>query len=105
LGQRYVRYLLDMERIDGNMLYLAAAYNAGPGNLSRWQKKIDYKGDPLLFIESIPLSETRAYVERVMTNYWIYNQRLGQEDKTLRQLSRDVWPVYTARGNFKLAAN
>ncbi len=105
LGQRYVRYLLDMQRIDGNMLYLAAAYNAGPGNLARWQKKIDYKNDPLLFIESIPISETRAYVGRVMTNYWIYNQRLGQEDRTLRQLAKGSWPVYRVRDNLKMASN
>lgn len=94
LGQRYIRYLLKMPQINGNLLYLAAAYNAGPGNLTRWQKTHDFKNDPYLFIESIPLSETRAFVERVMTNYWVYNQRLGQDTETLEQLTKDQWPSY-----------
>ena len=94
LGQRYVRYLLDMEQINGNMIYLAAAYNAGPGNLARWKKTIAYNDDPFLFIESLPLSETRAFIERVLTNYWVYRERFGQETPTLTSLGNGEWPVY-----------
>lgn len=105
LGQRYVRYLLDKSNIDGNLLYMAAAYNAGPANLARWQKDISYNDDPFLFIESIPMSETRAFVERVMTNYWIYAQRLKQETETLSALASGEWPAYdTQEGDIKLVS-
>lgn len=105
LGQRYVRYLLNMNHVDNNLIYMAAAYNAGPGNLYRWQKSIKYDNDPFLFIESLPLSETRAFVERVMTNYWIYAQRLDQETETLEALASAQWPTYDAKaGDIKLVS-
>lgn len=105
LGQRYVRYLLNMPQVKGNLLYLAAAYNAGPGNLAKWQKNMDYNDDPFMFIESIPLTETRAFVERVMTNYWIYGQRLNQDSDTLDALSDEEWPIYQVpEGSLKLAS-
>jgi hypothetical protein len=37
----------------------------------------------MLFIESIPSGETRAFVERVMVNYWIYRMRMGQDTASL----------------------
>lgn len=39
--------------------------------------------DPLLFVESIPMAETRNFVERVMANYWIYRIRMGQPTPSL----------------------
>ena len=105
LGQRYVRYLLGKRNIKNNLLYMAAAYNAGPGNLDRWQRSIDYKDDPFLFVESIPMSETRAFIERVMTNYWIYAQRLDQETESLEAMSAQNWPTYELKGrDIKLAS-
>jgi soluble lytic murein transglycosylase len=104
LGQRYIRHLLDLPSIKGNLLYLAAAYNAGPGNLNRWQKNVTYGDDPFLFIESIPLSETRAFVERVMTNFWIYRERMGMEATTLNALTQDQWPVYEQPGGVEVAS-
>jgi hypothetical protein len=58
----------------------AIAYNAGPGNLAVWKARFADVADPLLFIELVPYRETRAYVERVMANYWIYSLRLGPGD-------------------------
>ena len=105
LGQRYVRYLLKTSQVQSNLVYLAAAYNAGPGNLAKWQKKIG-SNDPFLFIESMPWSETRGFVARVMTNYWIYNQRLAQENATLESLGKENWPLYVlAEDGVKLASN
>lgn len=76
IGQAYVRYL--MERgLGDDLLQFAVAYNGGPGNLRRW-KAATPTDDTLLFIESIPSPETRDYVERVLTNLWIYRDRLGQ---------------------------
>jgi soluble lytic murein transglycosylase-like protein len=73
---------------------LTTAYNGGPGNLSRWLASMDFKGDPFLFIESIPAAETRGYIERVVTNYWIYSERLGQPVGSLDASAAGTWPVY-----------
>ena len=51
LGQRYLSHLLDLDRVEGDMFRLLAAYNAGPGNLGKWTRRVDYRNDPLLFIE------------------------------------------------------
>lgn len=94
LGRQYISHLLGQRRINGNLFLLAAAYNAGPGNLAKWQRQIDYNDDPLYFIESIPVSETRGFVERVMTNYWIYRIRMGQPVPSLDMIAKDHWPLY-----------
>lgn len=96
LGQKYIRYLLETPGIDGNLFYAVAAYNGGPGNLRKWLRNIDHRGDPLLFIESIPRRETRLYVERVLTNFWLYRDRLGQPRPSLRDVVAGDWPVYSA---------
>ena len=96
LGQRYLRRLIRNDFIGKNLFYLIAAYNSGPGNLSRWQKEIDYQSDPLLFIESIPARETRTFVERVLANYWIYREHLEQKKPSLKALASGKWPAYIA---------
>lgn len=94
LGQKYLEYLLDMPDIDGNLFFAAAAYNGGPGNLARWRRKVGDR-DPLLFIESIPSRETRIYVERVLANFWIYRDRMGQPTPSLDMVAGGRWPVYS----------
>lgn len=96
LGQKYLEHLLDDDAVRGNLFMLAAAYNAGPGTLRRWLKTVKYDGDPLLFIESIPSPETRAFVERVMANFWIYRQRLDQDTPSLDAVAAGLWPYYVA---------
>ncbi len=54
LGQRYVRHLLDDETIKGNLLFLAASYNSGPGNVARWLQTVHHNGDALLFMGKHP---------------------------------------------------
>src|SRR3546814_6936751 len=78
LGQRYIAYLLVHERVQGDLFRLTTAYNGGPGNLGKWERAIQADGDPLLFIEALPSKETRLFIERVLTNLWIYRHRLGQ---------------------------
>jgi soluble lytic murein transglycosylase-like protein len=96
LGQRYLSQLLRSRRVGNDVLRLAAAYNAGPGNLGRWERRMDYSDDPLLFIETLPVLETRLFVERVLTNLWIYRQRFGQAAPTLLALASGRWPTYRA---------
>jgi len=94
LGQKYIRHLLDDPTIGGNLFYAVSAYNAGPGNLRKWQREVDYRDDPLLFIESIRSRETRDFVERVLTNFWVYRLRLGQTVPSLAAVAAGRWPVY-----------
>ena len=96
LGQKYIRYLLNSSAIDQNLFMAVVAYNGGPGNLRKWMRGVDFRNDPLLFIESIPARETRDYVEKVLTNYWIYRDRLGQPRPSLRDVVAGNWPVYSA---------
>ena len=94
LGQRYLRHLLSKDGIDGNLIYALVAYNRGPGRLREWRRKVDYRDDPLLFIESIPVRETRVFIERVLTNLWIYRARLGQPARSLETVASGGWPAY-----------
>ena len=96
LGQRYVRHLMATPTIGSNLFLITAAYNGGPGNLRKWQKRADYRDDPLLFIESLPARETRIFVERVLTNVWLYRYRLGQTTPSLVSILEGNWPQYTA---------
>jgi soluble lytic murein transglycosylase len=95
LGQKYLRYLLRHDKVKGNILMMAAAYNGGPGNLSKWQRRIlKRSSDTLMFIESMPARETRDYVERVLANFWIYRDRFGQQAPTLDAIAAGEPPVY-----------
>lgn len=98
LGQEYISELMGSGEPNGNLFMLTTAYNGGPGNLSRWLSSIDFRGDPFLFIESIPAAETRGYIERVVTNYWIYRERLGQPVGSLDATASGTWPVYDSIG-------
>jgi soluble lytic murein transglycosylase len=74
LGSHHLSELMD--EWGGNAVLVAAAYNAGSGNVRRW---IAANGDPRLpgadvvrWIEDIPFSETRNYVQRVLENAVVY---------------------------------
>lgn len=95
LGQRYIEILLADENIKGDLFMLAAAWNGGPGNLNKWLRKGSHGNDPLLFIESVPSRETRIFIERVLTNLWIYRARMGQPAPSLDALAAGEWPIYT----------
>lgn len=95
LGQRYLAELLAMPEVGNNLVHLAAAYNAGPGNALRWRREtLASVSDPLLYVESIPFAETRDYVHKVLANYWAYRMRLGQGLESLDAVAAGRWPVY-----------
>ena len=98
LGQRYLSYLLSSEMFDGDLLLALAAYNSGPATLKKWRKEVDYRDDPLLFIESVPSRETRWFLRRVLTNLGVYRSRLGQEGLSLQSIVAGEWPHYVAMG-------
>ena len=80
LGSAYLNQMV--ERFSGSYLLAIAAYNAGPSRVSEWMRA---HGDPrepgvdaIDWIERIPFSETRNYVQRVLENLQVYRHRLGQ---------------------------
>ena len=74
LGTRHLRDL--MKGYNGDVIYVAAAYNAGSGALARWRKNL--KGlQKDEFIESIPYQETRDYVKKVYASAATYRQLYG----------------------------
>jgi soluble lytic murein transglycosylase len=90
-----LKILLKDKSVQGDMVMLLIAYNAGPGNLAKWKKQWPEVKDPLFFIELIPSSETRAYVERVLANFWIYRLKDGQPTPTLDSLATGKIAKYT----------
>ena len=53
-----------------------------------------FEDDPLLFVESIPWRESRLFVERVLTNFWIYRERLREDSPSLDAAATGHWPIY-----------
>jgi soluble lytic murein transglycosylase len=96
LGQAYLLHLIGYSGVDGDLFRMMTAYNGGPGNLAKWDRNTRYDGDPLVFIESLPSRETRDYIERVLTYFWIYRDRLGQETPSLDAIAAGKWPAYVA---------
>jgi len=79
LGSHYLAELID--RFDGSLLLAVAAYNAGPARVTQWLKRYGdpRKGfiGPIDWIESLPFSETRNYVQRVFESLTIYRHRVA----------------------------
>ena len=95
LGQGYLKRLMEeYPQVQDNLMFLAAAYNAGPGNLNKWKNKMDYQEDPLLFLEVLPSKETRGFIERILVNYWVYRNLMGQSLQTLDDVVQGEWPLY-----------
>lgn len=92
LGSTYLK--AQLERFDGSLLLAAAAYNAGPGNVRKWlaaygDPRSD-KIDPVVWVELIPMLETRKYVQRVLGNYLVYRARLGLDDVSMVEALRRI---------------
>lgn len=94
IGSRYIAYLARHPEVDGDLLRLIAAYNAGPGNVARWGGTMAHGNDPLMFLETVPAHETRAYVQRVLAFSWIYASRIGRPAPSLDALAAGRWPRY-----------
>jgi soluble lytic murein transglycosylase len=79
IGSAYFNRLLN--NWNGSVPLAVAAYNAGSANVRKW---INQYGDPrgqvdmLKWIETIPYTETRAYVQRVIENSVVYDSLRGQ---------------------------
>jgi soluble lytic murein transglycosylase-like protein len=92
-GQSFIETMRGSSATAGQLPRVIASYNAGPLPVARWAG-INDKGDPLLWIESIPYWETRYYVPAVLRNMWVY-QGLSNEDRTtLHAMAEHRWPTF-----------
>jgi peptidoglycan lytic transglycosylase len=73
LGTRYFRGMVDKF---GSFEYALAAYNAGSDRVEEWLGQGKYR-DPQEFVESIPFTETREYVQAILRNASVYKQLYG----------------------------
>jgi soluble lytic murein transglycosylase len=82
IGASYFQRMLNIW--NGNVPLAVASYNAGSGNAGKWVRQY---GDPrnqvdvLKWIEAIPFSETRAYVQRVIENSVVYDSMRPQQSQ------------------------
>ena len=67
------KYFANLVKSYGNIMLALAAYNAGPGNVTKWISEGDIKEDGS-DIENIPYKETNMYVRKIVQNYRIYNE-------------------------------
>jgi soluble lytic murein transglycosylase len=74
LGTRYFRGMVD--KFGGSFEYALAAYNAGSERVEEWLGQGKYR-DPQEFVESIPFTETREYVQAILRNASVYKQLYG----------------------------
>ena len=74
-------YIADLTRTTGAPEYAAAAYNAGEDRLALWKAERPFDEIPE-FVESIPFTETREYVQIVVRNAAMYRMIYGEGNKT-----------------------
>jgi soluble lytic murein transglycosylase len=86
LGRAYLDQMLS--QFGGSYVLAIAAYNAGPARVGQWIAQL---GDPRAkntdvvdWVESLPIGETRNYVQRVLENVQIYRLLLGNQDSAFR---------------------
>ena len=80
IGTYYMRHTLDL--MGGQAVMATAAYNAGPSRAKRWQAAVPLEA--AIYMETIPFSETRGYVQKVMANAHVYAPRLGAPVQSLK---------------------
>lgn len=92
LGSMYLNRMID--NYDGSYVMAIASYNAGPGNVQKWVKQFGTPGNQIdsaiNWIEKIPFSETRNYVQRVLENLQMYRHILDDGDAPNLKLAEDL---------------
>ncbi len=92
-GQSFIEAMRSSTATAGQLPRIIASYNAGPIPVARWAS-INDKGDPLLWIESIPYWETRYYVPAVLRNMWVYQGLNSEETGSLKAMAQHRWPSF-----------
>ena len=89
LGTSYMRIV--MENLDHHPVLASAAYNAGPGRAKRWRANQALEG--AIYAETIPFSETRDYVKKVMSNAVYYSVLFNGKPDSLKARLGNVQPA------------
>jgi soluble lytic murein transglycosylase len=95
LGQSYIRWLMTEFHNDGDLGRVFAAYNGGPGWLSRWLATQPGDIDPLLLLETMPRAESRDYAERALSHMALCRKSYGQPTPELDRLASGGPALYT----------
>jgi len=103
LGQQHMQYLFALDNVNRDIIRMLISYNAGNGNQNKFEKRFQ-TSDPLLYIESFHLAETRDYVKKVMSNLWLYRAKLDQSSTTLYELADGKFPKYEAEDDYATAS-
>jgi soluble lytic murein transglycosylase len=88
LGTNYMRMV--MESLDNHPVLASAAYNAGPGRARRWRADRPLEG--AIYAETIPFSETRDYVKKVMSNSVYYSALFDGKPQTIKSRLGTIAP-------------
>jgi soluble lytic murein transglycosylase-like protein len=94
LGQRYIEMMFEESPVKGDLILCLASYNAGPGTVGRWWRRLPPTNDPLLALESLPNAQVREYVRKVLANLWVYRAVLNQPDPSPRAVAENGAPIY-----------
>ncbi len=101
VGSAYLGDLLSS--FEGSYILSLAAYNAGPSRARRWIKEYGDPREPNVdvidWIEMIPFTETRNYVQRVMESVAVYRRRLGKSAGPTLETDLKRWARRTAEAN------
>jgi soluble lytic murein transglycosylase len=82
LGANYLNMVLS--DLDGSQALATAAYNAGPGRPRAWRSTLTRAVEGAIFAESIPFSETRDYVKKVLSNATYYAALFESKPQSLK---------------------
>jgi soluble lytic murein transglycosylase-like protein len=94
LGQDYLQWLMREFHNDGDLGRVFAAYNGGPGWLSRWLATQPSDIDPLLLLETMPRAESRDYAERALSHMALCRRRYGQPTPELDRIASGDAAIY-----------
>ena len=93
IGQKLLKRLINNSNSKNSILDALIAYNAGITRLKKWRKDIG-NIEPIVFIESIPIKETRWFVKYILTDLWIYRDKLQQSKPSRELLANGKAPTY-----------
>ena len=71
IGMKYYSYLTDY--FNKNEFLAILAYNAGPGNIEKWMNNPSISSEEIdIFVENVPYLETKNYIKKILSSYWMY---------------------------------
>ncbi len=91
LGTSYLNMVLN--DLGGSQTLATAAYNAGPGRPRAWRSTLTRPVEGAIFAESIPFSETRDYVKKVLSNATYYAAMFESKPQSLKDRLGSVTPT------------